>query len=102
MYEVIDMYSKYDNMHKKGNFYADICITNHIITYYQLSLKIIYFEIINFKLDRMINMHSKYDSMHRIGIFYALICINNHVIKKYKLHGIMYPPILINLIRVSL
>ena len=28
---MIDMYSKYDNMHKNGMFYALICINNHII-----------------------------------------------------------------------
>ena len=29
---MIDMHSKYDNMHKNGMFYALICIDNHIIT----------------------------------------------------------------------
>ena len=28
---MIDMHSKYDNMHKNGMFYALICINNHII-----------------------------------------------------------------------
>ena len=31
MYEMVDMHSKYDNMHKNGIFYAKICINNHII-----------------------------------------------------------------------
>ena len=31
MYEMIDMHSKYDNMHNNGIFYALICINNHII-----------------------------------------------------------------------
>ena len=31
MYEMIDMHSKYDNMHKNGMFCANICINNHII-----------------------------------------------------------------------
>ena len=28
---MIEMHSKYDNMHKNGMFYALICINNHII-----------------------------------------------------------------------
>ena len=28
---MIDMHSKYDNMHTNGMFYALICINNHII-----------------------------------------------------------------------
>ena len=31
LYEMIDMHSKYDNMHKNEIFYALICINNHII-----------------------------------------------------------------------
>ena len=31
MNEMIDMHSKYDNMHKKRMLYALICINNHII-----------------------------------------------------------------------
>ena len=32
MHEMIDMHSKYDNMHENGMFYALICINNHIVT----------------------------------------------------------------------
>ena len=32
MYEMIDMHSKYDNMHMNGMSYALIYINNHIIT----------------------------------------------------------------------
>ena len=32
MYEMIDMHSKYDNIHKNGMFYNNIYINNHIIT----------------------------------------------------------------------
>ena len=31
IYEMIDIHSKYDNMHKNRMFYAKICINNHII-----------------------------------------------------------------------
>ena len=43
---MIDMLSKYDNMHKNWIFYALIFINNHIITYlnWMLSDKIIIFE----------------------------------------------------------
>ena len=30
LHEMIDMHSKYNNMHKNGIFYALICINNHI------------------------------------------------------------------------
>ena len=30
MYEMIDMHSKYDNMHNNGIIYALICINNHV------------------------------------------------------------------------
>ena len=30
MYELIDMHSNYDNMHKNGMFYASIYIKNHM------------------------------------------------------------------------
>ena len=61
---MIEMHSKYDNMHQNGMFYALICINNHIIAC----------------INCVLSMHSKYDNMHRNEIFYALICINNHVI----------------------
>ena len=35
---MIDMHSKYDNMHKNGMFYALICINNRIIACYQKTL----------------------------------------------------------------
>ena len=28
---MIDMHSKYDNMHKNGIFYVFVCINNHVI-----------------------------------------------------------------------
>ena len=31
-HRMIDMRSKYDNMHKNGIFYALICINKHVIT----------------------------------------------------------------------
>ena len=31
LYKMIDMHSKYDNMHKNGMFYALICTNNHVI-----------------------------------------------------------------------
>ena len=34
---MIDMYSKYDNMHKNRMFYALIFINNHVIACYQRS-----------------------------------------------------------------
>ena len=39
MYEIIDMHSKYDNMHKNRIFYAQIC--NHIITCINCMLSIL-------------------------------------------------------------
>ena len=32
MHEIIDMHSKYDNMHKNEMFYALVCINNYIIS----------------------------------------------------------------------
>ena len=31
LHEIVDMYSKYDNMHTTKMFYALICINNHAI-----------------------------------------------------------------------
>ena len=30
LHEMIEMHSKYDNMHTNGMFYALICINNHV------------------------------------------------------------------------
>ena len=39
---MIDMHSKYDNMHKNGMFYVLICIINRIIScYHSLDLVIV-------------------------------------------------------------
>ena len=38
---MIDMRSKYDNMHKNGIFYALICINNHIVACVNYVLSII-------------------------------------------------------------
>ena len=37
---MMDMHSKYDNMHKNGMFYASIRINNQIITYINYMLSI--------------------------------------------------------------
>ena len=37
---MIDMYSKYDNMHTNGMFYALICINNHIIEFINCMLSV--------------------------------------------------------------
>ena len=37
---MIDMHSKYDNMHKKGIFYALICINSHIIMFINFMLSL--------------------------------------------------------------
>ena len=42
---MIDMHSKYDNMHKNGMFYALICINNHVIACYQYHSRIKYCDI---------------------------------------------------------
>ena len=34
LHQMIDMHSKYDNMHKNEMFYALICINNHVIACY--------------------------------------------------------------------
>ena len=41
LHKMIDIYSKYDNMHKNGMFYALICINNHIIACQSCVLSII-------------------------------------------------------------
>ena len=45
MYEMIDMHSKYDNMHTNGLFYALICINDNIFSYiiYMLSINFLNF-----------------------------------------------------------
>ena len=57
MYRIIDMHSKYDNMHKNIIFYALVCINNHVITgiSYMLSRTLRYEESRVDEIDRELN-----------------------------------------------
>ena len=41
---MIEMHSKYDNMHTNGMFYALFCINNHVLSCYDCMLSISYFD----------------------------------------------------------
>ena len=53
---MIDMHSKYDNMHKNGMFYALICVINYIITC----------------INCMLSVH-KGESSFFVGIFFLFL-----------------------------
>ena len=62
LYEMIDMHSEYDNMHKNGIFYASICINNRIIVYVNCMLSITNILhpscfLVNFEIANTISRH---------------------------------------------
>ena len=58
---MIDMHSKYDNMHKNRMFYALIYINNHVIACYHLSTSVLGDEL-------------------KIGLIISLLCVLIHAI----------------------